>query len=143
MNFELVKKLFIEDEGKVLHAYQDSLGFWTIGIGRMIDRRKGGGITEEECDFLFKNDINQRITALDTYLPWWKNLDEVRQLVLLSMCFNLGIRGLLKFERTLESIKAGKYSKAATEMLQSKPWSKQAPNRVRKLAKMMRTGIYE
>ena len=31
------------NEGEVLHAYQDHLGFWTIGVGRLIDKRKGGG----------------------------------------------------------------------------------------------------
>lgn len=31
------------DEGEKLYAYQDTLGYWTIGIGRLIDRRRGGG----------------------------------------------------------------------------------------------------
>ncbi len=38
------------DEGEVLHAYQDSLGYWTIGIGVLIDKRKGGGITKAESE---------------------------------------------------------------------------------------------
>lgn len=25
----------------VPHAYQDHLGYWTIGVGRLIDKRKG------------------------------------------------------------------------------------------------------
>ena len=25
------------EEGEVLHAYQDSLGWWTIGVGHLID----------------------------------------------------------------------------------------------------------
>jgi len=29
------------DEGEVLHEYKDSLGYSTIGIGRLIDKRKG------------------------------------------------------------------------------------------------------
>ena len=32
----------IHHEGEALHAYQDHLGFWTIGIGH--HKRKGGGI---------------------------------------------------------------------------------------------------
>jgi lysozyme len=36
------------DEGEVLHAYQDKYGYWTIGVGRLIDARKGGGISVEE-----------------------------------------------------------------------------------------------
>lgn len=143
MDYAKIKKLFVEDEGKVLHAYKDSRGLWTIGIGHLIDQRAGGGITEEICDFIFKSDIEEKTAGLDAYLPWWRELDEVRQLVLLSMCFNLGIRKLLKFKITLGHIKEGKYALAAREMLQSKPWADQVPNRVKKLSKMMRTGIYE
>lgn len=31
-----------QEEGSVPHAYQDHLGFWTIGIGRLVDQRKPG-----------------------------------------------------------------------------------------------------
>lgn len=34
--------LLTSDEGRVPHAYQDHLGYWTIGVGHLIDRRKGG-----------------------------------------------------------------------------------------------------
>jgi hypothetical protein len=59
------------------------------------------------------------------------------------MCFNLGIRKLLKFTITLNSIREGNYKKAAREMRISEPWASQVPNRVKKLAKMMETGIYD
>jgi GH24 family phage-related lysozyme (muramidase) len=31
-------------EGRVLHAYRDSLDFWTVGVGRLIDVRKGASL---------------------------------------------------------------------------------------------------
>jgi lysozyme len=45
----------IADEDEVLHAYQDHLGFLTIGIGVLIDERKGDGIAQEESRYLFRN----------------------------------------------------------------------------------------
>ena len=47
-----------KDEGIVLHVYDDSLGYSTIGYGRLVDRRKGGGISEDEALYLLKNDVN-------------------------------------------------------------------------------------
>jgi GH24 family phage-related lysozyme (muramidase) len=32
-----IYKQLKRDEGEVLHAYKDSLGYWTIGIGILID----------------------------------------------------------------------------------------------------------
>jgi len=74
----------IRDEGEVHHAYQDSLGFWTLGIGRLIDQRRGGGITHDEALFLLQNDIESKTEDLDRALPWWKTLSEVRQRALLN-----------------------------------------------------------
>jgi lysozyme len=47
------------DEGVDRSAYQDHLGFWTIGVGRLIDRRKGGGLSDEEIDYLLQNDVKR------------------------------------------------------------------------------------
>ena len=39
-------------EGRVAHAYIDSEGYTTIGVGRLIDKRKGGRLTDREIDYL-------------------------------------------------------------------------------------------
>jgi hypothetical protein len=54
------------DEGEVLHAYSDHLGFTTIGVGRLIDKRRGGGITKEESKYLLENDIDRKLRDLRT-----------------------------------------------------------------------------
>ena len=95
------------DEGEVLHAYQDHLGFWTIGIGRLIDKRKGGGLTKDEAAYLLGNDIARFTTALRTRLPWFGRLDEARQGVLANMAFQMGVEGLLGFRNTLGMIERG------------------------------------
>jgi lysozyme len=127
------------DEGVVRHAYQDSLGFWTIGVGRLIDARNGGGLSDEEVDYLLQNDVDTVRAQLDASLPWWRSLDEVRQRVLINMAFNLGIRGLLGFKNTLAAVKAGQWDKAAKGMLASK-WADQVKGRAARLAHMMKTG---
>ncbi len=78
------------DEGEVLHAYTDSEGYVTIGVGRLIDKRRGGGISAEESAYLLGNDISRTETDLDARMPWWRDLDPVRQRVILNMAFNLG-----------------------------------------------------
>lgn len=124
------------DEGEVLSAYQDHLGFWTLGIGRLIDSRKGGGITREEAAYLLRNDISKVDKALQVALPWFPTLSEARKGVLLNMAFQLGISGLLKFKNTLKMIEQGEYAKASNAMLDSE-WAKQTPERARRLSLQM------
>lgn len=126
-------------EGFKRSAYTDSLGYWTIGIGRLIDARKGGGITRNEALYLLENDVRVAIVELDVQLPWWRSLDEVRQRVIVDMAFNLGIPGLLTFKNTLRLIQEGKYALAADAMLASK-WATQVKTRASHLARMMKTG---
>lgn len=126
-------------EGKVKAVYQDSLGFWTIGVGRLIDKRKGGGLSDDEITYLLKNDVDKVVAELDKQIPWWRNLSENRQAVLANMAFNLGVGGLLKFKNTLGLIRDAKYNQAASAMLQSK-WAEQVKGRATELAEMMRVG---
>lgn len=127
----------VRDEGEVLHAYQDHLGFWTIGVGRLIDKRRGGGVTHEEAMYLLRNDVAKVAAELDSKLPWWRSLSEPRQRVLLNMGFNLGVAGLLKFKNTLAAIERGDYEAAARGMLASL-WARQIGARAQRLADLMR-----
>ncbi|WP_433942389.1 glycoside hydrolase family protein [Brevundimonas diminuta] len=136
----LIKELE-RDEGRVLHAYQDSLGFWTIGIGRLIDKRKGGGITNEEADYLKLNDIAKVKAGLDRRLAWWRTLDAVRQRVVMNLAFNLGADGLAdKWPNTVALIRMGAYAEAAKAMRNNRVWISQVKGRAERLAKMMETG---
>ena len=135
----LLQAQLLEHEGFRSSAYEDSLGFLTIGIGRMIDAKRGGGITAEEALYLLANDIAKVERQLYERLPWWRGLDEVRQRVLLDMAFNLGIVGLLGFKGTLQAVQEGRYGDAADGMLESL-WAQQVGRRAQRLALMMRTG---
>lgn len=136
MNLDLLRQQLIRHEGVRLRPYRDSVGKLTIGIGRNLD---DVGISQDEAEILLDHDIQKVIQDLDTYLPWWKSLTDVRQMVLADMAFNLGITKLLGFTQTLASIKQGDFESAARHMSQS-VWATQVGNRAVRLQEMMRTG---
>jgi len=129
------------EEGSVRHAYKDSLGLWTIGVGRLIDESRGGGLSQDEIDYLLANDIKAKTTEVLAALPWVSRLSEQRQAVIIGMAFQMGTKGLLAFKHTLGSIEDGQYAEAAKGMLDS-GWAKQTPARARRLAQQMETDTW-
>lgn len=133
-----IRSLISAHEGRVPHAYVDSEGYLTIGIGHLIDERKGGRLPDEIIDALFEYDLRTHTSELFAFLPWARELDPVRQAVLVDMYFNLR-RGLLGFKETLRHFEAGNWEAAAAAMLDSK-WATQVKTRATRLAAMVRTG---
>lgn len=127
------------EEGFVPHAYQDHLGYWTIGHGILIDEKKGGGITEEESRWLVKRRLATRAALLDYHIPWWRDLNRSRRDVVLGMAYQMGIVGLLKFKRTLARMESGDYKGAANGMRASL-WARQTPGRAERMARAMESG---
>lgn len=136
-----IAELIKQDEGFVEHAYQDHLGFLTIGFGRMVDARRGGRITPIEAEYLLNNDVNRIMGDLRLNFKWFETLSEARKAVLVSMIFQLGYNGFVKFKNTIELISKGQYADAALEMLQSK-WAAQTPARAKRLSAMMANGEF-
>jgi lysozyme len=147
----------IVDEGERLKVYRCTAGKLTIGIGRNLDDVGifphettalgltkqsciANGITKEQSRALFATDLDRVDADLDRRLPWWRQLDPVRQRVLVNMAFNLGIDGLCKFKNTLGMIRTGNYAGAAAGMLHSL-WAKQVGKRAGRLSDMMRKGV--
>lgn len=128
-------------EGVQESAYQDSLGFWTIGVGRLIDKRKGGKLSIDEINMLLNNDIAQCKSELSAHM-WFANQDEVRQGVLIELCFNMGLTNLLKFQLMLKAILAKDYYAASTALINSE-WAREVSrNRVLDLQFRLEKGRY-
>jgi lysozyme len=130
------------DEGDSPTCYQDHFGYWTIGVGRMIDAKKGGGLRPDEIAYLLNNDIQDRREALTKALPFFAELSTARQGVLINMAFNMGVAGLLKFKQMLAAVEAGHWGIAAKEMLDSN-WARQVPKRAVRLASQMETNLWQ
>jgi lysozyme len=129
-------------EGWVPHAYQDHLTYWTIGCGRLIDKRKGGGLSDKEIEYLLDNDIAEKTHEVLTALPWVKSMNEARQAVVIGMCFQMGLKGLLGFTSTLAAMKDERYADAAEGMRRSK-WATQTKERAQILAYQMEVGEWQ
>ncbi len=147
MNRDAMLSLLIADEGLRLDLYDDATGKQlkpgdtikghpTVGIGRALDRNP---LTEAEAKYLCLNDIARVERDLDRAFPWWWEMSEKRQLVIVSMCFQLGTAGLQGFPKFLAALKREDYLGAEAEMAASK-WYNQTPARVGRLMKMMRDG---
>jgi lysozyme len=139
VNLSDLKAQLRRHEGVIDHAYQDSEGYWTIGVGRLIDERKGGKLRPDEIDYLLENDLKFLMADLDRVLPWWRELSENRQLVIADMAFNLGLKGLMGFRKALQAVQEGRWADAAREMLDSR-WAAQVGSRAIRLADMMEVG---
>jgi len=139
-----VERLIAEltrDEGFRERAYRDHLGFLTIGIGFMIDPDHNGAtlMPKAVADLWLRDIIKKREFALDNEIPWWRDLSDARQRALLNISFQLGVNGLLKFKKTLDYLKAGKYNMAAMELLDSK-YASQTPERASRVSQLIREG---
>ena len=85
-----------------LKPYQDTVGKWTIGVGRNLDDI---GISEQEAEMLLLNDIKEAERQLITTMPWTQELDEVRFSALLNFVFNVGIGPASKFVNAMGLLK--------------------------------------
>lgn len=133
-----LRDLLIKHEGVRLKPYTDSVGKLTIGCGRNLDDL---GITEREALVLLENDIVRTRREVSGFFPWFKDLDEVRQDVMINMAFNLGLPRLLGFQKMLVAVKHQDWEEAAKQMLDSK-WAEQVGSRALELSNMMRMGKY-
>lgn len=134
-----LEQLLCDEEGAAPYAYQDHLGYWTIGIGRLIDSRRGGGLSNDEMLYLLRNDISSRRDVLKKRLPVFQRLDPVRQSAVIALAFQLGVNGFLGFRKTIAALEAADYAEAARELLDS-TFAKQTPARAKRMAAMLEKG---
>ena len=118
-------------EGFRRFPYRDSVGVLTIGIGRNIQEV---GISEEEAEYLLVNDIDMCRKQLIGF-PWYTYQPPDIRDALVNMCFNMGIRKLLAFNRMLNALANKDYATAAKEALNSM-WAREVGVRAQDIAKL-------
>lgn len=147
INQQAILDLLIADEGLRLDLYDDAtgkmlrsgdkiVGHPTIGIGRALDVHP---LTREEALYLAEGPIILAEQSLTKNLPGWETLSQARQMVLVSMVFQMGWAGVSRFAKFLGAVRRNDFEDAAREMLDS-AWHAQTPARAERLAKMMREG---
>lgn len=135
-DYAALRLLIREEEGLRLRPYTDTAGRLTIGYGRNLT---DVGISQLEASDLLENDLTRAVNDVQQALPFFVMLDGVRQIVLVDMCFNMGIARLKTFVKMLAFVKAGNFFEAAQEMLNSQ-WADQVGARATRLASAMASG---
>jgi lysozyme len=118
LNDEMLKQRIILHEGLETTLYKDSLGNFTIGVGHLLEPSKGGKLSVNACLYILGEDMANAHVELMPY-HWYTKLDNVRAGMLVEMCFNIGLHGVLEFHDMIQSIENSDYAKAAQDFLNS------------------------
>ena len=129
MNIEQCKEEIKRHEGEVLEIYEDSLGYKTLGVGHLIQKKDlefnlpvGTPVIQEVVDLYYEDDFQKHLDETISLVgkDRFKNLPEPIQHVLVNMCFNLGKSRLSAFKNMLKAVKAKDWKEMANQMEDSK-----------------------
>ena len=129
--------LIRKHEGFRASAYRDTRGYLTIGYGRLIDARRGGGITRQEAEFLLAGDTKCAEATVRALYHGADGFTAARYNALVSMAFNLGRGGMRRFTNMSAAIACNDWELAADEALNS-VWAGQVPARAHEIARALR-----
>lgn len=123
------------------YPYKDSKNIPTIGYGHRIlpTENFANGITPEAAEEMLSNDMQKAWRSAHKLMKrHGVDVNSTLRSVLTNMVFQMGERGVLKFENMWKGLAAGDYMKAADEMLDSKWHNSDSPNRAKELSRRVR-----
>lgn len=130
-----LKKRIKQNEGFSNKPYLDQLGFLTIGYGHLILPKEKDllkkKIKKTELEKIFQEDFKKTLNNFNFFLRTYTSNKKEKEL-LIEMVFQIGINGVLKFNKLLKNMSKGEKHLVCFEMMNSL-WYKQTPNRVRAL----------
>ena len=143
---EISGRMLKKEEGFRAKPYLCSEGFPTIGYGEKIGDKYEvlPNITTTEPEaykkMLATITANEKtmLNNPDLYRCYF-HLNDARKAVMLSIAYQIGIYGALKFKKMLGALERADYSAAADEMLNSLA-ARQTPARWKRNAEQMRSG---
>jgi lysozyme len=151
-----VREMLRREEGNALKAYPDPVSHgdpWTIGVAHTGPEVVEGLVwTQAQADATFEVDVDHAEAECRGAFPWFDQLNEARQAVLIGMVFQMGLghaphagaegTGLLGFPKALAAIHDQRWHDALGQLLDSR-WAKQTPARALRMARQMETGEWQ
>jgi lysozyme len=139
-DIESIAETLTFEEGYRRFAYEDHLGYTTVGVGRCIEQGVGYGIDEEEAQWLLKRDV-ARVFLLCSreFSEFWSDLSPNIREVIILLVFQMGLTGYSKFKNHLAAVRNGDWQAAAYHLLDSK-FARQTPERAERMAARIREG---
>ena len=141
-----ISEMLEVEEGFRSKPYLCSEGFATVGIGWRIGS-KGQPLSDFKhismCQAAAYAQLDFKIAGITANLSnefeFFKDLNECRQAVLISMAYQMGLSGLLKFKNMLAAIETQCWNDAAHEGLDSR-WATQTSERAERQMKTLLLG---
>jgi len=154
MSYEQLESQIIRHESEELRPYLDSVGKWTVGVGRNISDVHfsdvelllliGDGISEDLSRSMLASDLGQAeedVSRLFTNVEI-SRMGGVRHECIINMSFNLGLTRLKQFKKMIAAVRVQDWDEAGAQMMDSR-WYRQVGNRGVELVAQMRTGEYQ
>ena|ERR1700679_819760 len=147
-------QLITGHEGLRLHVYTDTTGNLTIGYGWNLNDADSEDIcntfglnlgpliygtenlTEAQALEVFNYQLNLVIQQARSVFPMFDNMPDAVQAVICDQIFNMGLPKFLGFVNEIADLKAGNYTQAAKDALDSE-WAKQVPERAADDARLL------
>lgn len=146
---QMATRILEVEEGFSESVYIDTEGYPTVGYGIKVGY-KGQPLSEyvafpkisKELASQWLKDHLMHVSkdlVMSPDFAYFHTLHPVRQAVVMSMAYQLGLSGFRKFRKTNKYLQEKDYSAAAMEMMDSL-WAEQTPLRAKRHSKMMETG---
>ena len=134
------------EEGYSSTPYYDSKGYITVGYGLLITKDKSVHLrdvpiklTKSVAEMLLYIKVTKIHSMIESE-EWFSRMGEDRAAIVISMIYQMGYNGFMKFEKTIKMMKNSNYKWASYEMLDS-DWARyDSPNRAERHARVMRGG---
>jgi lysozyme len=141
-----IAKLLMFEEGFRADAYYCSEGYPTIGIGWKIGSKEqplgdfkvmtiSKGAALVQCD----SEVSGLSFNLRCLIYCWEDLSESRQAILISMAYQMGLAGLMKFKKMIAAIEDDDFAEASNQGMDSQ-WAEQTPERAYRHMRVMLAG---
>lgn len=136
---DYTEQLLDEEEGICPTVYPDTLGFWTIARGCLVDPKvPGSGLCPAAIAAQSQHD-SATARSIAARFPHFSELNDVRQAVLISMAYQLTTKPL-HWPNFMAALTARDYAKAAEAGLDS-DWARdQTPKRAQRAMQMLASG---
>lgn len=140
-NANLIKLIELE-EGWRNRPYYCSENYPTIGYGFKLGVKNAPlpkFILPKSAGDVWLNEHLEELKTKIMFEPWYTGMNRARRAVIISMMYQMGFTGVLKFKKMIAAIYEGDYGTASDEMLDSR-WAKQTPERANRHAIQLNSG---
>jgi GH24 family phage-related lysozyme (muramidase) len=138
---DLAQTLISEEEGRDPCVYKDSLGYFSIAIGCLVDRSQlGAGLCDAAIDAQFAHD-SATARSIAARFPYFDEMNEVRKAVMISMAFQLTTKPL-HWPDFMAALGARDYVKAAAAGRDTDWWRVQTHTRAEREMRMLESGLW-